>query len=502
MSQAAETQEKDLDRSLVQSIAWTGAARWIAQLLTWAITLGVARILTPEDYGLVGMAALYWGLVAMLNEFGLGASVVILRDLTKQQIAQVNGLAVAFGVLCFALSCASAYPLGMFFEAREVPTILIVLSSTFIITSFGAIPLGLLEKRLEYRRLAIITLVQHVTTAGSTLVLALFGFGYWALVASYIVTAIVRAALSCAWAPHAFAWPRLSDVRRATSVGMDIVGIRVAWYIYMTSDYMIAGKLLGKEMLGYYSFAFMLASIPVDRITAMVTKVTTGFFSKVQDDAPKLKRFLLGITEGLSFVTFPATFGLALVADDFVYIVLGDKWDGAIVPLRMLAAYSSFRSISPVLMPVLHVTKQTRYAMWVTVAFAVILPAGFVTGGWLWGLAGIAGAWIALHPFMEMLVFRRVSRTIDLRVGEYLSAVWPALSGALVMVGAVLAVRSGFHDGLRLWRFVACCATGAVVYGSMMFLFHRGRLRAARTILSQLRNRESSEAADEAPDVG
>src|SRR2546425_748243 len=101
-----------LDRSLVRGLAYTGAARWLAQLLAWASTLVVARLLAPEDYGLVGMAALYIGLVALVNEFGLGIAIITRRELTDDQLAQLNTLSVAIGLTALAISWAAAIPLA------------------------------------------------------------------------------------------------------------------------------------------------------------------------------------------------------------------------------------------------------------------------------------------------------------------------------------------------------------------------------------------------------
>ena len=116
----ARASTDSLDRSLLHGLAWTSAAKWGSQVLAWASTLIVARMLTPEDYGLVGMASIYLGLVTMLSEFGLGATVMALRDLTEEQTAQLHGFAILFGLGGFALSCLMAWPLGAFFHSTEL----------------------------------------------------------------------------------------------------------------------------------------------------------------------------------------------------------------------------------------------------------------------------------------------------------------------------------------------------------------------------------------------
>src|SRR5271166_2395619 len=104
-------QQPELDRHLVRGLAWTGGVKWGSQVVTWASTLIVARLLRPEDYGIVGMAAVYLGLITLISEFGVGTAVVTLRELTADQTAQLNSLSLMLGLGGFLVSCAVAFPL-------------------------------------------------------------------------------------------------------------------------------------------------------------------------------------------------------------------------------------------------------------------------------------------------------------------------------------------------------------------------------------------------------
>src|SRR5579862_7815041 len=145
-----------LDGHLVRGIAWTAGMKWSAQVLSWASTLIVARILDPNDYGLVGMATVYLGLANLISEFGVGTTVVTLRDLDDEDVAQLNGFAVLLGLAGFVLSCLLAIPLGMFFNSPRLPWVVLAMSTTFIISSFQAVPLGLLQRDLRFKVVSII----------------------------------------------------------------------------------------------------------------------------------------------------------------------------------------------------------------------------------------------------------------------------------------------------------------------------------------------------------
>jgi PST family polysaccharide transporter len=480
----------------MQSIAWTGAVRWGSQIVTWGITILVARILSPEDYGIVGMAAVFFGLVNLVNDFGISTSLVILPDLEENQVAQINSVALIVGIVCFILSCGAAVPISWFYGVPELRWVVIVMSSSFLITAFRAIPQGLLEKELRFKRIALINGVKHLTTAVSTLTLALLGFGYWALVVANLVEAGISTGLTVLSRPHGFARPNLKAIKRATSVSSHITIGNLSWFVYSNADYVVAGRFLGKAALGVYNFAFLLASMPVDKITSIVTKVSQAFLSAVQTDKAEIRRYVLGLTEGLSLVTFPLTWGLALVAEDFVPLILGDHWLGLVAPLQILAFYSSVRSVTPVLAPVLNVTGQTRYGMRLSVVFAIVLPVGFIVATH-WGVVGLALSWVVLHPFFLAGFIWRMSDVIDLPVRRYLGAAWPAFSSSALMAAALLSMR--YLPIEKGWLLLALkIVAGAAVYVVSMMGIHRTRWRQALNALKRIRKR-ANEAPEAAP---
>src|SRR5437773_12226372 len=148
---------------------------------------------------------------------------------------------------------------------------------------------------------------------------------------------------------------------------------RLCWYCSENSDFLVAGRILGKAALGFYNVGWTLANVSVDKITGLVGQVTPAFFSAVQRDAAAMRRYLLRITEGIALITFPVSLGLAPVARDFVLVVLGPKWEGTAAPLQVLAAYAAFRSITPLLAPVLHTIRSTSFPMWTMVAAARVM---------------------------------------------------------------------------------------------------------------------------------
>lgn len=480
---------RDLDRSLVRGIAWTGGIKWVTQILAWAATLVLARLLTPADYGLYGMATVYLGLVELVNEFGLSAAIVQRRDLDDDQIACLGGLSVLLGVVLTALSLVLAPAIAVFFGEATVRPLIMALSLTFVGTALQVLPRSLLARDLEFRKLAWLDGVTAVTQTAVTLVLAFLGYRYWALVLGALASRTVTTVVAYAFRPHRLALPRrVERVASAVIFGWQVVVARVTWYLYSNADSAIVGRVLGKASLGAYAFGQNLASIPVERISALVGRVTPAVFAAVQDNKPALQRYLRNLTEGLALITFPASAGLALLAHDLVLLALGERWRAAIMPLRLLAVYGGIRSVSTLFPQILVALGHTRRNMQFNLVATVVMPAAFLIGS-RWGTTGVAVGWIVGYPLIALPLFMRsVFRLIDMPVSDYLRAMWPAVSGTLVMCGAVTGLRALLPDALPLAaRFGVLALAGATAYFGTLLLAHRERVLGALAHVREMR---------------
>jgi PST family polysaccharide transporter len=485
-SPARTTQQ--LDRSLIHGIAWTGTIKWITQILTWISTIVVARVLAPADYGLVAIASTFIGFVSMINEFGLGMAVVTKRDLEERQISQLNSLAVMLGIAGFVVSSALAIPLSRFFGADELSWVLVAMGASFLIGAFRTVPSALLEKDLRFKLLAMVEGGQAIIASLCVVALALLGWGYWSLVIGMITGTVAWTFFTLAYRTHTFRWPALLYLTDTLTFSWHLILMRVAHYVATNADRFIVGKILGQASLGSYSFACTLASVPIEKVAGLVNRVTPAFFSAMQTDFASLRRYILSLTEGLALVSFPATIGLALVADDFVLLLLGDQWTDVIVPLEIMAGYGAFRSIMTLLSPVLLVTGQSRLGMlnslWCLIA---LLPAFYL--GSRWGITGVAAAWMVTHPFLTIPIYMIVFKRIGLPMKSYLQSLWPAASACLVMTGAVLLAKHGLPtDWPLLVHLGALGAVGAAAYLLTAWVFHRTRVMAFVELLRLLRS--------------
>ena len=474
-------------------VAWTAGVKWSVQLVVWISTLVVIRLLSPSDYGTMGMAGLFVGLIQMVSEFGVGTAVVTLHRLKADHLAQLNGLALLFGIGgCFVVA-AAALPLGWFFATPALPAVIATLGTGFIISAFGVVPSALLTRDMKFRRVALFGGAQALVAAIATLALAALGFAYWSLVFGNLLGAGLFSALVMRARPVGFSRPRRSSLGDALNLSTNVIVGRVSWYIYSNADFLTIGRVLGQAALGVYSVGWTLATMAVDKITATLGQVTPSIFSAAQDDHAALRRYLCRITEALAVVTFPICVGLALVATPAAEVLLGPKWHSVATPLRILAIFGTLRSITSFLTQILNVVGDSFFPMVLGVISAVLFPAAFYVGS-RWGIEGVAYTWLVLYPLVCVPLYWRVMLRIRLTMREYMTALWPALSASGAMTIVVLGVEALVPPSAApIWQLAIPVLSGAGVYVAVIFGLHRARLQSFRAVATGSFDKELDE---------
>jgi teichuronic acid exporter len=468
-----------LDRSLASGIAWSGGMATVTQTIRWGAALLVVRLLEPADYGIVGMAMAYRGLVQMLSEFGMGTAIVQRQNLRSIQIARIGGVSVLASVFLAGVSILGAGAVAGFFDEPRVRPIVTVLSATFVFSGIDLVAMSLMKRDLQFKNLAWISAAKSITYASVSLSLAAGGFGYWSLVYAALAGQFVRMVVAVGWKRHPIAWPHeLASIRSELWFGGHIVVSQFALYIRRFADIIIVGRLLGTDALGAYNVAWNQANLAVERVTPIVTRVSPSVLAAAQDDLPALQRYVRIFTEGIALIAFPTSVGLAIVADDFVLLLFGEKWIETIGPLRVLAVAGATRSITPILSQVLIAKGLAKKNMQFTVAGAIVIPL-FLLVGSRWGLVGVACGWLIGHPLvMGPILLRHALIASGMKLRAYLSALRPALIATIAMVGVVALTRASMPGEWSLGLRFACeVGVGVLVYGIGVIPAYKSRFQ-------------------------
>ena len=468
--------ETPSDRHLARSLAWGAAGDWGTQIFTWLAFLAVMRLLTPTDFGIAGLAGVLMPYMGQLTGLGLPRAVVALRDLTEDQLAQMNTLSVLSAVTLFVLGVAIAKPFAAFFKIPALAPVFIVACSGLILSAICAVPTATLAKQMRFRFLSLLGAACALIAAVATLGMALLGFGYWALLLGNMVAGLVKTVVIQRVRPTRLRWQRLSSIREPLRFGWQVSVSVMAMNSYQRLDNFVAGRMLGPSALGFYATAWEIANVPIEKVASLFTTVIPSYLAAVQDEPAALRRYLRGLTEVIALGTFPATVGLSLVAREFVPVIFGHKWDGMVAPLQVLSFYAAVRSIVALLPKILTAIGNVRYVMWNDLAALIILPVAFYVGSHR-GTVGIAWAWVVAYPVIVLPLYRKTFQAIDMKVGEYFRALRPATNGTIVMIVCVAGARFKLPPSWPvLFRLLLEVVIGAVVYLATLWLLHRDRL--------------------------
>jgi teichuronic acid exporter len=468
---------RTMDRSLAKNLTWRAAGDWVSQLLSWTSLLIVVRLLTPADFGIAAMAVILLPYLRYVGEFGIPRTILNLRDLSDSQIAQLNTVGALLGTSCFICAALIARPFAIFFHTPPLAAVVTVTCLSLVPEGFRAVSEGLLCKEMRFALLSLFDASRAIVAAIATLTFAYFHFGYWALVWGNLLGTVCRSALVFASRPHRFAWPQFTSIRHALSFGGHITVSMVALNSYQQLDNLTAGRVLGQSALGFYGMAWTFANVPIEKVTSLVTTVIPSYLAAFQNDKAALRRYLSTLSEAIALLTFPATIGVGLVGPQFVPLVLGQKWNGMIVPLEILSFYAGFRSVIALMPKVLTAVGNPRYVMWNDLSALLIMPIAFFIGSH-WGTGGIALGWVIAYPLIIVPLCRKTFRSIEMDSAEYIRALRPAFNGVLVMSAFVLGVKWLWHPVHLLSLLIVEIAVGVVAYSASLLLFHRLRVFA------------------------
>jgi len=323
---------------------YTGAL--ITGLGQVVVTAVLARLLTPRDYGLAGLAAVYVGLAAIFSQFGIGPALIQRAELTPRVIRAGFTATVLIGILTTAVVWITAPYAAEFFGNTALTPIIRGLSLTFLVANPGFVAEGMSERTLAWRRLMWVEVAAFVLGyALPALVLAIRGYGVWAIVGSTLGQNLVRTVLLMRLQPHP-KWPRIGpEIRELLRFGGGFTLARAFNYGAGQGDNFVVGRVLGIVPLGYYSRSFKLMTILVTYFAAIVTKVLFPIMSRLQGQVDRLRSTYLTGAAILGLVSAPLGAVMIVTAPELVGILLGPKWAPSIVPFQILTAGIMMRNV-------------------------------------------------------------------------------------------------------------------------------------------------------------
>jgi O-antigen/teichoic acid export membrane protein len=353
-------------------------AKFVVQTAT---TVVLARLLSPEDFGLQGMVLVVIGFLGLFRDAGLGMATVQRLEVTHEQTSTLFWINVAVGAMLATLCAALAPVLAAFYHEPRLYWIAVVSGATFMFNGLAAQHGALLRRGMRFVTQAKIDVLSLAVGSGTGIVMALLGCRYWSLVGMAMVNSIVGAAgvlLAVAWLPGP---PRRrSGIRSMLHFGGLATCNSFVVFLAWNAEKLLLGRVWGADALGLYGRAFQLVTLPVEQLNTAVTGVALPALSRLQHDAKRLARsFLRGFSLLISS-TIPITITCALFAEEIVRIVLGPKWMEATPIFRLLAPVALVFAVANPLSWLVMSTGRMGRALSISTATTPLVIVGIVLG--------------------------------------------------------------------------------------------------------------------------
>jgi O-antigen/teichoic acid export membrane protein len=342
------------------------------------------------------------------------------------------------------------------------------------VSSLAIVPYGVIQGRLELDRVTKAEMSAGVIALIVVFLLAWNGAGVWSLIGGSLAAAVARASVIYLYSPW---WPGLKvgskRMRRILTFSIGTFGSRTLWAIYDQSDNFILGKVAGEATLGFYRVARDLASIPVTRISTIVNQLSVPLMANLKDNPPAMRSMLLRGVRLTASVSVPICVGIALVSDDLVYIVLGEKWMSIVPVLRILSGMALIKSIDVLIAPVLRARYRTTFLAMYNLVLLIVMPIAFVIGAYFASASGVAYAWLLAYPLVMSRMASEALREIGLPWSVVLSQLRsPILASSFMAltVFAIHAILTGSSWSAVLTRLLLSSGLGAAIYSGVLWI--------------------------------
>jgi len=477
----------------ISGVSWSLTSQLVRQALTVIVGIVLARLLSPQEFGLVAMVMVIGNFALLIAELGLGAGLVQRREVNEAHFSSVFWLNLLVGLALTGLFAAGAPLVAAFYGEPRLEPLTLALSFLFLLRALTVVPQARLARALDFRGLAIADIAAALIAGGLAIGLALTDHGVWSLVTRLLTAAGASAVLIfilARWRPR----PAVSGaaLKQLLGFGGSLFASESLGYWSRNLDNLLIGRVLGTAPLGLYSRAYELMLYPLQNVSQAIGRVMFPALSQIQDQPERVKRVHLRVTRVVALLTFPMCLGLLVVAEPFVLALFGEQWRGMIPVLQILCAIGAPQSILT-LNGNLYLSQgradlQLKVGLWLKGLLVVGIVIGVLTGE----ILGVAACYAGASLLCAYPSFYFAGRLVGLSFLEMLQNLGGVFLCAALMAGAAFAAgRLLLADFAPLTRLLAQIAIGAALYPALILLLRVEAFVDFKTLLLQrLRGRD------------
>ncbi len=478
---------------------WSYIVYFSSRLFTMLSTAVLARLLVPDDFGLISYALLLLNFIEATQDFGIKDALIYSSERQDDTADSAFLMNIGIGLLQYGLAFLLApISLRLVDDPRIVP-MLRVMALTFIFNALGNTHDGLLQKELLFKQRYIPDLFSAVIKGIAAIVLALLGFGVWSLVSSHVIGSMVRMIgkwVLCSWRPRFRFF--MDRARMLWGYGVYILLFNLLGVALEQADQMFIGLLLGETQLGYYSIAARVPEMILINFSLVLTKVIFPAYAKLKEDRARLIQGFLTTTKYTAFVTVPIGLGIVAIAPEMVPVVFGEQWEPAIILVQVLALLGMVATLPWSAGDVFKALGRPD------ISTKLLLVEGMYTFPLIWVMTtrtplAVTASFANLLALMITTVLRLwlASRFLAFSPKRYISVFRSPLVGGGIMFVVVMLWRSLVSDWSDLAILVTTIPIGGLVYLALLWWLERDEVLEAWEIFRGALRRPSVPAPSE-----
>jgi PST family polysaccharide transporter len=475
-----------LKQKTVLGMAWSAVSQAIKQIAQFVITVILARLLTPHDFGLIGIATVIVGFFSILSELGLSGALIQKQNADDAHYSSAFWLNVIVGFSLTGLTwCVSPF-IADFYQNPELILILNVLSVTFIFSSLTIVQQALLTKTMNFRALTIRDIIASIVSGCVGVFSALLGWGVWSLILQALAFSFLNSLLlwvQSPWRPKLI-W-KSEAIKDIFHFSAHMSGFNIVNYLSRNTDALLIGKFLGSEPLGLYTVAYKLMLYPVQNITWVINKVMFPAFASIQNDIKRVSTNYLKSLGYIALLSFPAMALVFFIAPELIDVVYGPKWYPVIYLVQIFALTGALQSISSTIGVIYQSQGRADIQFKYSLFFTLPSVALSIWIGLPFGINGVATSYTVRTVIATFVAFFICKKLIDFSWKDLIQSCAKGTLIAVYLSILVVLYRAFFLQYLKIHNSLYLLSTEIVLWvgAYIAFLYFSG-------IWSELRSQQ------------
>ncbi len=472
----SEAPQGNINKQIAKGAAWMVAFKMVDKSIGLLSTIVLARVLEPEDFGLVSMSMILLAALNLLISFGFEVQLIQNRDAGRDQFDTAWTFTVIFSVVCGLVLASLALPAANFYREPRLEAIIYALAFGFALDGFANIGTVAFRREMQFDREFKFLVGKRMAGLVVTIPVALWLQNYWALVIGQLSASVLSVALSYYMSTYRPRFSLKSKLELFHTSKWLVINNLFSFLQGRAATFLLA-RMSGAPAVGVYSIGMEISTLPSNELVAPINRAAFPGYAKAAHDLDKLRDTFLKVIASIAMVAIPAGVGVAVVADLFVPAVLGWKWLDAIPLIQILAVYGVIKAVQTNIPYVYLALGKPRRSTVIGGIQVVIFLAALYPAITRWGAMG--AAWAALGTAIAMIPVNQamVAQCLGLNATQFCRELVRPLIASSAVAATVLAIKSQLvlrhHTLDYMLALILCAAAGALVYVIALYAIWR-----------------------------